>query len=238
MFFRLFQHLLPRSRTWSLVAPKKLRFFFEGLTGFLQELLELFAKCYFDRFPETTTMIDEWESEFGLRYVPSLTEQQRRDRLDRAWKPVENQSPSMIQKALQDNGFDVYVHEWWVPGTEPAVGVQACATPRDPTAISGLVMLVNKIVTIKKIFNAQLGNPSAQLGHPKATLGNYSGMSQTAKVYPVPTDSAEWPYIFYVGDSSFGTFADVPAERKEEFEELLLKISPAQQWIGLLINYV
>lgn len=239
MFLRLFQHLLPRARSWQLTTGKLLRKYFEGLTGILDEFLALMSKIHFDRFPATTTLLDDWEREFALVNGNLLTEQQRRDRLERAWKPVDGQSPGRIQQVLQDNGFDVYVHEWWVPGTEPAVGVDTCATPRDPTAIPGLEMLVGKIVeTINKKINAQLGNPTAQLGHPSATLGNYSGLEPQLKVYPVPAAADEWPYIFYIGDSAFGSFADVPANRKSEFEDLCLKISPTQQWIGLMINYV
>jgi hypothetical protein len=36
----------------------------------------------------------------------------------------------------------------------------------------------------------------------------------------------------------FGTTANVPAERREEFERLLLSKCPAQQWLVTIVNYV
>lgn len=43
---------------------------------------------------------------------------------------------------------------------------------------------------------------------------------------------------FFVGGTPFGTFADVPLNRKDEFRQLILQIKPVQT-VGLLfINYV
>ena len=56
--------------------------------------------------------------------------------------------------------------------------------------------------------------------------------------FTVPTDPATWPFFLYVGAATFPNKADVPLVRKDEFETLLLKICPCQQWIGLRINYV
>jgi len=189
------------------------------------------------------------------------------------------------------------VHEWWVPGTEPAVGVLAGATPRDPflyltggTPIlylsadgapdmqdgDGIAMdgaidpiptgllyfssdgvadmqdgdsiamdgatdkptgypLVNKIlVPSSEILNdgsAEMmdGGLIAQDG---AIVTNYA-----LKQYVIPVDVATHSYILYIGGVTFPDHANVPETRRNEFEALCLKICPAQQWLGMLIDY-
>ena len=131
MFFRIFQHLLPNAKAWRIIIDKKLRQFFEGLTGLGEDVNSFFDDVWLDIFPQTTRDILGWENQFGL--PNTLTdEQEQRDRLDATWKALGGQSPRYIQDTLQAAGFDVYVHEWWVPGSEAAVNVKAAATPRDP----------------------------------------------------------------------------------------------------------
>lgn len=42
---------------------------------------------------------------------------------------------------------------------------------------------------------------------------------------------------FFIGDAYLGEFADVPAARKDEFRQLILKLKPAQTVAFLFINY-
>jgi hypothetical protein len=55
---------------------------------------------------------------------------------------------------------------------------------------------------------------------------------------PVPSDPDRWRFFLYFGAEDFGVKAAVPVARREEFERLLLKIRPAQQWIVTLVDYV
>jgi hypothetical protein len=55
---------------------------------------------------------------------------------------------------------------------------------------------------------------------------------------PVPDDPSYWPYFLYFGGANFPDLAPVPASRVAELKELLLRISPAQQWIVLRIDAV
>ena len=131
MFFRIFQHLLPNARAWRLTIDKKLRQFFEGLSGIGSDVKTFDDEIYEDISPETTREISAWEVQFGLPNTLTV-EQERRDRLTAAWQAIGGQSPRYIQDTLQAAGFDVYVHEWWVPGSEAPVDVKAPATARDP----------------------------------------------------------------------------------------------------------
>jgi len=133
MFLRIIKHLLPRARAWSITIDKTLRRFFDGLAQGLGVPIKLFFdQIYQDTQPQTTRELDAWEKQFGLNSGAVLTEQERRDRLDATWKAHGGQSPRYIQDILQAAGFNVFVHEWWEPGSEPPLNVIAPAIARDP----------------------------------------------------------------------------------------------------------
>lgn len=269
-FLRIFKHLLPNARAWRITVDKRLREFFSGLSGVGEEAKTFFDGIWLDVFPETTRELDVWEQQFGLRDT-GLTEQQRRDRLDATWKAIGGQDPKYIQDTLRANGFDVYVHEWWEPGTEPIPGVKQCVTPRNPlmylrrefTGVTLLVEcgeplaqcgepfagagnslqprgypLVNKVFETVPDFIALCGEPAAECGEPDIECGNYFQFREDLREYIVPRDPAKWPYFLYIGAETFGGIAQVDPKRKDEFEALCLKICPAQQWLGILVEYV
>lgn len=269
MFLRIFKHLLPRSRAWIITIEKTLRQFFEGLAAAIDPHKEYYDDIYDDIFPQTTRELERWEKQFGLPTV-DLTIQQRRDRLEATWKAMGGQSPRYIQDTLQGAGFDVYVHEWWVPGTEPPVGTKGAATARnpfsvlfptsaatqstvecgeplaecgEPTAECGNVFntlgypLVNKILRSVSELLVLCGEPFAECGEPAAECGERAPIEQKPVVYAIPQNPDKWPYFLYIGASTFGDLASLPKERRNEFEELILKIGPAQQWLGMLVVY-
>jgi len=106
----------------------------------------------------------KWEKQFDLRDT-GLTEQERRDRLAATWKALGGQDPKYIQDTLQANGFNVFLHEWWEPGTEPAPGVKQCATPRNP------IMYLRREFTGATLM-VDCGEPLAACGEAFAEAGN------------------------------------------------------------------
>lgn len=270
IFLRVFKHLLPNARPWRLVAEKRLRQFFEGLAGAGAEVKEFLDEVWLDIFPETTREVSAWERQFGLPDT-GLGDQDRRDRLAAAWKALGGQSPQYIQETLRARGFDVYVHEWWEPGTEPDVGLSSCATPRNPLmwirreftettilvecgeelaacgeefAQAGNALsprgypLVNKILETVPDIQPLCGESIAEAGGPAAICGNFISYRERIRPYIVPDDLEKWPYFLYIGGQTFGGLAQVDPKRKNEFEALCLKICPAQQWLGMLVEYV
>lgn len=237
MFLRLFQHLLPRSKSWRITIDKTLRQFFDGLTGLPEDIKEFFDLIWLDIDPQQTRELDAWEQQFGLQDT-GITEQERRDRLEAAWKQTGGQDPTYIQDTLQAAGFSVYIHEWWVPGSEPAVNVAACATPRDPSSIVGLEVFVSGRSYIEPIYIAQTGGTNVQTGNPDSFTGHIDGFQTKEPVVEIPTDPDKWPYFLYFGAATFGTFANVPATREQEFKTLLKQICPGQHWLGLMINFI
>ena len=271
MFFRIFQHLLPNARAWRLTAVKQLREFFEGLTAPLgDDSKTFFDQIFNDIDPQLTRELTAWETQFGLKNT-GLTTQERRDRIDATWKALGGQDPRYIEDTLQANGFDVYVHEWYDPGSEAAVNVKACATPRNPTTwlidssgsifyLTGLgevlaecgeaimecgerisppgYLLANKITYTSRDLISTLGEAIMRCGEIEAICGNYSVLNTKTVEYIIPTDVTKWPYFLYIGGQIFGELAQVDPKRKDEFETLCLKLRPAQQWLGMIVEYV
>jgi len=270
LFFRIFTHLLPRARAWRITVDKRLRELFDGLSGLGDDIRVFIDDAYDDLKPSTTRELDAWEEQFALRKNASLTEQQRRDRVDAAWKALGGQDPRYLQDTLQSNGFDVYFHEWWEPGTEPAVGVKSCVTPRSPLTVlrreftgtslliecgeanaacgevdaecgNGLepvgYPLVNKIFESIPDYFTLCGEAVAECGEDLATCGNFVEFTDALKEYIVPSDPAKWPYFLYIGGPTFGDVATIENSRRNEFEALCLGICPAQQWLGIIVQY-
>lgn len=95
--------------------------------------------------------------------------------------------------------------------------------------------LVNKILIAKDTINAdgtvtmQDGNAAAMDGY-QYTVNNY-------KQYLIPSDPTKYPHFLYIGGEVFPDRATVPTARRDEFEDLCLKICPAEQWLGVIVNY-
>lgn len=162
--FKVLQHLLPNGRAWRSTTDKQLTRFFKGATAECDNVRGVFDTVFDDVQPATTGALDEFDDQFGLSSALTDTAQ-RRTRLDGAWKAIGGQSPSYIQGTLRAAGFDVYVHEWWEPGTEPAIGSHACAVPRNP-------LLYLRRDNLPSYPVVDCGEPLAQCGEPLAQCGN------------------------------------------------------------------
>lgn len=232
----IYKHLLPRSRAWLLTPQKTLRLYFEGLTGVNQDVKSFIDKVWEDIFPQTTRQIESWEDQFNLRST-GLTEQQRRDRLDSTWKALGGQSPRYIQDTLQAAGFDVYVHEWWVPNPSQPLGGSnngdVTAVARDP--FDYLFDGSPSSAMSDGGGDAQDGDEFAQDGGINVPKGY--PLVNKRRDYLIPSDPTKFPYFLYIGGEVFPNQGVVVQARREEFEDLCLKICPCQQWLGILVDY-
>jgi len=268
LFYRMFKHLLPRAKAWRLRDNTALSKFIYGISSIGFDSRNFFDLIFSDIDPQKTRELPKWESQFNLTNS-NLTEQQRRDRLEATWASSGGQDPYYIQETLQAAGFDVYVHGWWEPGTEPAINSSAAATPRNPltylkqegvtiyNAICGDTdtvcggadalcgnsddplgyALVNKVYRSELNYNAICGDTDTVCGGADALCGNYDGFRENLLPYSIPTEPKYWSYFLYIGAETFPNVAQIPLARKNEFEELCLKICPTQQWLCMLINY-
>ena len=228
---RSFKHLLPRGRAWSLTAEKALRRLFLGLSGISRDVVQYTDLAYLDLFPPWTRRLDQWEQQFNLPDV-GLTEAERRSRLLGAWRAVGGQSPGYIQDTLRAAGFSVYVHDWFD-------GNGAARNPALYVRDDG-----NEIV-----YTGELGDTDAELGETDIELGRSTGVRGYLLVnrilqndgspveYSVSSDTDTWTHYIYIGAETFGALASIDPKRRDEFEELILSIKPAQIWVGMLIDY-
>lgn len=226
MWLRIIQHLLPKALAWRLFPGTQVRQLAEGLGSAGEDAVAFVDDVYDDGFPATTRELEQWEAQFGLT-AGTLSTADRRDRLDAVWKAVGGQSPRYIQDTLQAAGFPVYVHEWWVPGSNPPVA-------RNPSTIIGAVGFV------------QCGEALAECGDAQALCGNYVAagymlvnrtLLPPGLVLP-PTNAAQFPYVLYIAGVNVTDVVSIPADRRLEFETLVLQIKPTQQWLGMMIEYV
>jgi hypothetical protein len=248
LFFRQLVHLLPDAAAWRVTVQKTLRRFLLGLTQFPADAREFIDAVYADHFSESTRELALWEEQFGL--TEAATEDARRLQIAGAWAAQGGQSPRYLQDTVRAAGFDVYLHEWWLlPATvprvarnpltytaQPKIGSVQCgddlAHCTSPSAPVPLVLPVGaELEDIYPQCNRWLANPDDI--HYLVNL-----MLTRDAPPPVPEDPARWPYFLYFSSATIGTKAQVPAARREEFERLLLKIRPAQQWIVTYVDYV
>lgn len=260
LFLRVFEHLLPNAPAWSLKLAGVLRSIFEGLTGLPDDVRIMFARIWLELLPPDTTELDQWEGQFALP-ASSLTEAAKRTRLTATWAALGGQSPRYLQDVIRGNGFDVYVHDWWVLpiGTPPvAHDPQAllsasggsftilCDAPLaecgEVLAVSGQSSaslgypLVNKIATSVTTFLGA-GDPELECDEVLALCGEELETIFGAVSYPVPSDPLLWPNFIYFGAAVFPDMAVVEAARRDEFENLLLKLCPGHLWIGVRVFY-
>lgn len=220
-------HLLPRARAWRVTIDKQLKRFMTSFGSMETDAKAFFDAVYLDLLPATTRQLTAWEEQFNLPQL-GLSDADRRIRLAGTWAAVGGQSPRYIQDTLQAAGFDVYVHEWWVPGSSTARNPLSYLQQTFPGTAAGV----------------QCGEVTAECGEIWAESGNQSsppGYPLVNKVPDiprvVPNDSALWPYFIYFGGEVFGTLAQVDSIRRDEFETLCLKISPAHLWLGMMVEY-
>ena len=251
----LWKTALPQSRAFSLIVTKTMRRFYEGLT-YPQYYRDLFDKTYKELDPQATTQLERWESQF---YLPSsgLTEQQRRDRLETTWKMTGGQSPAYLQSILRGYGFDVYVHDWWMPedqvislamgndqafmGGEGAfMGASSAIFPAawnpNTLLVDPYYPLVNRTATTN-YRSVTMGCNSARMGGEDAYMGAFERV-ESGDYYPIPSDPIKWRGFVYVAGETMPNSASVPLERKAEFEELILSIFPADKWVGVVVNFI
>lgn len=250
LFFRLLVHLLPRGVAWQVTVDKTLRRLFAALAQAPADVRDFADAAWFDLFPATTRDLPSWEKELGI--VAAGTDADRRLQLAAAWAAQGGQSPRYLEDVLRAAGFDVHVYEWWtLPATLPRVP----RDPRDYTEVPelGSVQCMPADMAGVNCCTANDAPPPDPLPggvelwdlYPECNrwlvneVGYLVNLTLTRDAPPpVPDNPIYWPYFIYIAGADVDTRADVPAARREEFERLLLKLRPSQQWIVTYVNYV
>lgn len=261
LFLRILQHLLPRTRTWSLTFNKRLQQFFAGLAAPFEsadpeESPRAFADAIFlDAFPATTRQVPYWLTQFGLE--PSSNNVQQ---LTAAWQAQGGQSPRYLQDTIQLAGFPLYIHQWWKPEVAPFAQVcagDALAEAGEPNALAAersfnwftrdprdyTTQPIEGSIEASDLSDQPQASDLFDQPQANAFLINEPGyivnvdLTQGAPP-PIPDDEAAFPYFFYLGGETFADRVTIPPSRRIELERLVLKLSPSHLWVVMLVDYV
>lgn len=247
---------LPEGSAWRVAPGGDLDKLLDGTAENFGAVKDFLAGLADVRNPAKTTYLSEMEREFGAYTNSSFSEQQRRDTLTPL---VYNRgglgTAQDLQDALTGAGFDVEVYQN-NPAQDPskyvetgfimvAGGDNAIAGRVDAIAgFAGAELLVNSdLFTLSKDFISIAGKADAVAGN--MTAGEFDGFSRIFARYDVPTDPAAWPLVFFV--AAPGGFiapdfdlvaAEIPAEQRDVFRNLILRVKPVRSWALLVINFV
>jgi hypothetical protein len=231
-FLRIFKHLLPRAKAWRLPHGSQIRALSEGVAESPAEAREFVDEVWGDLLPASTRALAQWEKQYGLSGTGD--DATRRQALVAAWQATGGQSPRYLQDAMQAAGFPVYVHEWWSSGPDPYVA----RDPRDYVTqpLFGTYQC-DSVTDTQPQCSAFANQPQCN-----AFLANDPGYLVNLNLTPtappaVPSDPDRWPYFLYWGAETFPETAFIPEDRRREFERLLLRLNPAQQWLVTLVDY-
>ena len=247
--------IIPEGSAWSVAPDEDWDKLYDGIAKNWATIDEFLAELKSVRDPAFTTFLADLEREFGVFTNPNLTEQQRRDQLNPVvFNRSSNGSVDAMQRALNDGGFDVQVHEN-SPAVDPAIfldqsfqmvadGGAAFAGNQDAFAgrVGGELLVNGEIFTTSKQFESVAGTMFAGT----AGAGEYSDLLREKIEYPIPTDPGDWPLVFFVGGDATRSgsgeltaieLAGVPSEQEQEFKRIILKFKPMHSWAGLIITY-
>jgi hypothetical protein len=224
---KVFDRLLPRSRLWGLIIDRPLKRFFSGLSIVPKTIREHLGSVLLEAFPAHTTYLHDWSEQFGA------LEDETAQQLAAEWGAFGGQSPAYIEGVLRDAGFDVYVHEWWDPGSDPPVA----RTPSPIDLVDSSLVLVNDIYEIGKNYLHQFGDNISQFVHDASVrFGAYDGYTVTLKRYPCPDIPKEYPVYFYVCGETWPEYAVVPEADFRKLIRLIFKIKPVNMRVILRIS--
>ena len=234
LFFRQFQHLLPRARPWNLTIQKTLRSFFEGLAnGAPVQHREHIDNIYLDVFPKTTRELAEWEKTFGL--LGEGTEAERRDILDATWKAQGGQDLVYIESVLHAAGFNnLFAYD-------PTDDTSPPYTIRDPRVYTTLPLIGvyqdDGVLGTQPQCGAVIADQPQCNGDLVKSPGYLVDKNLSDRVPPpIPDDENFWPFFLYIAGDPFPTPGVVSVDRQAELERLLLKICPMHVWIVLITD--
>lgn len=256
----LLNSLLPEG---PIVTPKidgDLDKFLDGISLGIENT-KLFLKKLADiRNPYNTSILSDLEKEYGIITKDNISEEIRIMQLaTKIYETAGTGSKDNLENALQRAGFDVLVHSN-SPAVDPAIFLDqafqlVCGDPLnafagDPNAYCGRVggyLLVNGAIFTRRPNYLSIGDPlNAFAGDPICMTGYFLSLIKEVKEYEIPDDPDTWPFIFFVGGPATRggsgeltdiETADVPSERRQEFENIILSYKPIFTWAGLIINY-
>ena len=232
-FLKVFEYLLPKSDFFNLKFARPFRSFFVAIAEIPATLRNHISGVISDAFPVMTEYLTEMSYQIGS--PRALTNIQ----LKAEYGASGGQSPGYIQSVLRNAGFDVYVHEWWVPGSDPVAA-------RNPNVylVDAQDLLVNDIYSVVPRWTWQCDNASIRCdvlddeGDFAFRCDVFSGYSFREKYYAVTANPDTYPNYFYVGGAVFPNPANVSEAEYKELKRLIYKLKPSSLRCIVLVNLI
>lgn len=217
--------LAPKSSVFSWVKDRFLTALFYSAGEVASDVSDHNGQNFTDAFPNTTTRADDWSSQFNSPITLSASQ------LSFRHQESGGQSPHYLQTRLHGAGLtNLYVHEWWVPGSDPVAA-------RDPFVYINNYqpnnLLVNPVVRIYDDV-PQCGD-RFQCGDD-LQCGDSEGLKYEEKIYSHPDIEEEKPFYFYVCGETFGENVTLSEEDLAMAKHLIYKIKPAHLRCVLIAN--
>lgn len=226
----VFDRLLPRSRAWDLTPEKTLRSFIEGLAIAPKNARDHLSRIFAEMLPAATTYLHDWSQQFG-----SLIDLDA-DELTAEWAAIGGQDPDYIQTRIQEICPNCYVHEWWVPESDP---VEA-RNPFSPTnLIESSYVLVNDVTDMYPNYLYVFGDGTTEFRATSdpdvAEFGAYDGYIWRLKRYPCPDIENEYPTYWYVGGETWPDFAHIAPSKLRPLMRMIFKLKPVHTRVILRV---
>ena len=186
--------LLPRGAAWTIDPGGDWQKFIDGgglNWGVIKDFCSSLANI---RDPQTTTLLEDLEREYGVITNDALTTATRRDRLEALVYARERQgSLDGLQDQITNAGFSCIV-----VANDPAVDPATFVTDAD--------LLVNGDIVLDQglVYSAVANGPFSFAGNVGMGAGAYTGVALTLKDYHIPDLAGRWNYIFYIAGGASG----------------------------------
>jgi hypothetical protein len=229
---KVYDRLLPRSRAWDLTPEKTLKQFFEGLAIAPKNAKDHLASVFLEMLPFHTTYLKDWSEQFGSLITFDA------DELAAEWAAIGGQDPDYIQTCIQSICPNCYVHEWWVPGSDP-VEARNPFVGTDPYHPENLIessfVLVNDLTDMFPNYTYQFGDGTEFVGDNSVQFGEYDGHIWRLKRYPCPNVPNEYPTYWYVGGETWPEFAHIAPSKLRPLMRMIFKIKPVHTRCILMV---
>ncbi len=248
---KLTRQLYPKGRAFLMPKDEYLEQLHNGLAvseaQFYEDSLSTLDHILADNANFTADDATIWESRLGLITNTSLSLSIRKAAILRKYNhpgtiPA-RQNWEFLQNQLQAAGFDLYVHPNATPQTLAAVlGISAGVgqmgqNQLDDAQLGSVYAIYSSFYEQVQLNDLQMGFGGFQLNQPlgfNQTVANY--IDYQKDVHFVLGGTVK--NCFFIGGSTFGSFANVDSTRREELRQLILRIKPVESVAYLLVNYI
>lgn len=229
-FFKSLKLLLPTGKAFDITQNTKIRKFIKGISFLPEDIKKENELVFMDLFPETTRVMEEWESQFAVLFSNLQYGDTRRGILKALWQVnIGGQDLKYLQGVLKNVSPKINVYEN-IP----------IKNPRDANAV----------------FACMCGTKQAVCGNKKLCCGYKSGDSEFSptvirndsdQLYDIPVDELYWQNYFFVAANVIRNSKKeiiycqkliLDSKWKPFIEYLILKIKPVQMGALIFIQYI